>query len=153
MQSPEDAVRGLYEQLLESWNRRDARGMSALFAIEGNMVGFDGSSINGRMQIEDHLRPIFRDHPTPSFIAKIREIRPLAPKVMFIRAVAGMIAPEAADIDPALNAIQSLIAVRRDEAWQIQLFQNTPAAFHGRPAEVEALTNELREAAKKEGDR
>jgi hypothetical protein len=64
-----------------------------------------------------------------------------------------MVAPGKTDIDPALNAIQSLIAVRRDEAWQAQLFQNTPAAFHGRPTELEALTDELREVAKSEGDR
>ena len=115
-------------------------------------IGFDGSAINGRMQIEDHLHPIFRDHPTPRFIAKVREIRSLAPKVMLLRAVAGMVPPEKTDINPALNAIQSLIAVRRDEIWQIHLFQNTPAAFHGRPAEVEALTEELREVAKDKSD-
>ena len=148
MQSTEEAVRGLYEQLLERWNQRDARGMAMLFAVEGSMVGFDGSAINGRMQIEDHLRPIFRDHPTPRFVGKVREVRPLAPKVMLLRAVAGMVPPEKTDINPALNAIQSLVALRRDEIWQIHLFQNTPAAFHGRPAEVEALTEELRAATK-----
>lgn len=147
MQSQEETVRGLYEQLLERWNQRDARGMAGLFAIEGNMVGFDGSSVNGRMQIEDHLGPIFRDHPTPRFVAKVREIRPLAPKVLLLRAVVGMIAPGNSEINPALNAIQSLVAVRRDESWQVQLFQNTPAAFHGRPAEAEALTEELRGVA------
>jgi uncharacterized protein (TIGR02246 family) len=150
MQSPEETVRGLYEQLLERWNQRDARGMAALFAIEGNLIGFDGSSVNGRIQIEDHLTPIFRDHPTPRFVAKVREIRPLAPKVVLLRAVASMIASGKSEIDPALNAIQSLVAVRRDEVWQVQLFQNTPAAFHGRPAEVEALTEELRAVAKRE---
>jgi len=151
LQSAEKTVRELYEQLLERWNQRDARGMAGLFAIEGNLVGFDGSSVNGRMQIEDHLGPIFRDHPTPRFIAKVREIRPLAPKVLLLRAVVGMIAPGNAEINPALNAVQSLVAVRRDHNWQVQLFQNTPAAFHGRPAEIEALTEELRGVANGEG--
>jgi hypothetical protein len=59
-----------------------------------------------------------------------------------------MVAPGASDINPALNAIQSLVAVRRDGNWQVQLFQNTPAAFHGRMAEAEALSEELRSAAK-----
>jgi uncharacterized protein (TIGR02246 family) len=148
MPSPEETVRGLYERLLERWNERDARGMAGLFAIEGNLVGFDGSSVNGRMPIEDHLGPIFRDHPTPRFVAKVREIRCLAPKVMLLRAAAAMVAPGAGDINPALNAIQSLVAVRRDGNWQVQLFQNTPAAFHGRMAEAEALSEELRSAAK-----
>jgi len=151
LQSAEKTVRGLYEQLLERWNRRDARGMADLFAIEGNLIGFDGSSVNGRMQIEDHLEPIFRDHPTPRFVAKLREIRPLAPKVILLRAVVGMIAPDNSDINPALNAVQSLVAVRREDTWQVQLFQNTPAAFHGRPAELEALTEELRGVARCNG--
>ena len=150
MLSAEEMVRGLYEQLLGRWNQRDARGMAALFAIEGNLVGFDGSSVNGRMQIEDHLNPIFRDHPTPRFVAKVCEIRSLAPKVVLLRAVAGMVAPGQTDINPALNAIQSLVAARRDEIWQVHLFQNTPAAFHGRPNEVETLTEELRAVAKQE---
>ncbi|MGZ4033139.1 MAG: SgcJ/EcaC family oxidoreductase, partial [Tumebacillaceae bacterium] len=29
--------------------------------------------------------------------------------------------------------------------WQIALFQNTPAQFHGRPELVEQMTAELRE--------
>jgi uncharacterized protein (TIGR02246 family) len=151
LQSPERAVCGLYERLLERWNHRDARGMADLFAVEGNLIGFDGSSVNGRMQIADHLEPIFRDHPTPSFVAKLREIRPLAPKVVLLRAVVGMVAPGNSDINPALNAVQSLVAVRRDHIWQAQLFQNTPAALHGRPAEVEALTEELRAVARRNG--
>jgi uncharacterized protein (TIGR02246 family) len=151
LQSPERAVCGLYEQLLERWNHRDAQGMADLFAVEGNLIGFDGSAVNGRMQIADHLAPIFRDRPTPSFVAKLREIRPLAPKVVLLRAVVGMIAPGDSDISPALNAVQSLVAVRRDHSWQVQLFQNTPVALHGRPGEAEALTEELRGVAKRNG--
>jgi hypothetical protein len=34
----------------------------------------------------------------------------------------------------------------RDDAWRVVLYQNTPAAFHGRPNKAEALTDELRTA-------
>ena len=34
----------------------------------------------------------------------------------------------------------------RDGAWQVELFQNTPAAFHGRPELSEQMTEELRQA-------
>ncbi len=36
------------------------------------------------------------------------------------------------------------MAVRRDSAWRIALFQNTPAQLHGRPDLANALTEELR---------
>ena len=46
--------------------------------------------------------------------------------------------------NPALNAMQSLVAVKRANQWKVALFQNTPAAFHGRPEAVVQLTEELR---------
>jgi hypothetical protein len=57
-----------------------------------------------------------------------------------------MVPPGASDINPATNAVQSLVAVRREGVWRIALFHNTPAAFHGRPEESEKLTDELRAA-------
>lgn len=55
-----------------------------------------------------------------------------------------MVPPGGSDINPAVNAIQSLVAVRREDLWRIALFQTTPAAFHGRPELSEQLTSELR---------
>ena len=48
--------------------------MAALFAAHGNVVGFDGSQMNGRQEIEDHLSQIFADHPTPAYVARVREV-------------------------------------------------------------------------------
>jgi hypothetical protein len=38
-----------------------------------------------------------------------------------------------------------LVAVKRGDDRRIELFQNTPAQFHGRPELSEALTEELRQ--------
>lgn len=46
---------------------------------------------------------------------------------------------------PERNAIQTLVAGLQQRVWRIEMFHNTPAAFHGRPEAVEALTRELRE--------
>src|SRR4051812_30193235 len=140
----EAPIRALYGALLDAWDRRDAAAMAACFTADGAMVGFDGSTVVGRVEIEAHLRPIFADHPTPAFVSKVREVRFLAPTVALLRAVAGMANRGADDIIPAVNEIQSLVAVQREERWNIALFQNTPAAFHGRPELSEQLTAELR---------
>ena len=142
----EATVRTLYRQLLDGWNARDAQAMAARFAERGNVVGFDGSQMNGRTEIEATLAPIFRDHPTAAYVAVVREVRLLTPDVAILRAVVGMVPPGQADVNPAVNAVQTLVAARRDGQWQIELFQNTPAAFHGRPDLGEALTEELRQA-------
>jgi hypothetical protein len=56
-----------------------------------------------------------------------------------------MIPPGQADINPAVNAMQTMVAVSRVGEWRIALLQNTPAQFHGRPEMAEALSRELRE--------
>jgi hypothetical protein len=60
----------------------------------------------------------------------VREIRPLGPDAVLLCAVCGMSEPGAKSVIPAVNA----------------LFQNTPAALHGRPDAVAALTEELNRA-------
>jgi hypothetical protein len=48
------------------------------------------------------------------------------------------------DIEPRLNAVQSLVVVKGEGRWRIALLQTTPAQFHGRPELVDELTEELR---------
>lgn len=139
------SVSALYYALLESWNRRDAAAYAALFAEDGSVVGFDGSQMNGREEIEVSLRQIFADHQTAAYVGKIRETRFLSPTIAVVRAVVGMVPPGQSEINPAVNAIQGVVAVRRDGEWRIALAQNTPAQFHGRPELAAALTDELRQ--------
>ncbi len=137
-------VSTLYRNLLDCWNERDAGCFAALFAEDANVTGFDGSQMNGRAEIESQLRQIFADHVTAAYVGLVREVRMLAPNVAVLRAVAGMVSPGQADLNPAVNTIQTLVAVRQAAGWQIALYQNTPAQFHGRPDLVQQLTDELR---------
>jgi len=140
----EAVCRVLYHRLLDRWNERDGRGMAELFAEDGSVVGFDGSQLIGRAAIEAEMVRIFQNHQPAAFVGLVREVRQLTSDVELLRAVAGMVPPGHDDINPAVNAIQSLIAVRREGEWKLALFQNTPAQFHGRPELAEALTEDLR---------
>ena len=143
--SSEHSIRRLYEQILIAWNQQDAAAMAARFEEDGNLVGFDGSQADSRAAIEDHVRPIFADHPTAAYVAKVREIRMLGHDVGLLRAVAGMIPPGSGEVNPALNTIQTLVAVQNADGWRAALFQSTPAAWHARPQDSAALTEELRD--------
>jgi uncharacterized protein (TIGR02246 family) len=145
LSSDEIEVRTLYGQLLDSWNRRSGHDFAGLFVEDANVVGFDGSPMNGREEIETTLRQIFADHPTAAYVGKIREVRFLTPEVALLRAVAGMVPPGQAELNPAVNTVQTLVAVKGEGQWRIALFQNTPAQFHGRPELVQQLTEELRQ--------
>lgn len=140
------AIRTLYHDLLVAWNKRDAHASASLFDLAGIIVGFDGSTLYGRLGIESELAQIFADHYTSAYIAKIRDVRFLTADVAVLQAVAGMVPEGETDLNPAVNAVQSLVATRETGKWRVALFQNTPAAFHGRPELSKQLTRELREA-------
>jgi len=140
----ETEVRALYRQILSAWNRRNADAMAELFDVDGVAIGFDGSELEGREGIAAAHRQIFEDHPTGAFVGKMRTVRFLCPEVGVLSAVAGMVPPGQADIDPSLNAVQTVVAVKRDNQWRVALFQNTPAQYHGRPDQAGLLSDELR---------
>lgn len=142
--SVSNEIQAVYQQLLDAWNNRSARGMAELFAEEGELIGFDGSQAIGRDEIFSHLNPIFEDHPTAQFVSKVKDVRFLSSGVAILRAIAGMVPPGQSDINPKVNTHHTLVVVNKDGNWLIQLFQNTPAQFHGRPELVEQMTEELR---------
>lgn len=138
-------VQAVYKQLLDAWNNRSALDMADLFGDDGVNIGFDGSESVGREELFLHLKPIFDDHPTARFISKVKDVRFLSSDIVILRAIAGMVPPQQSDINPKVNTHHTLVAVKKDGDWRIQLFQNTPAQFHGRPELVEQMTEELRE--------
>ena len=145
MTSQVDRPLTLYRELLEAWNRRNPDDFSAAFTEDGTCIGFDGSMMNGRTEIASTLRGIFEHHPTARYVAKVREVRVLAPGVALIRAVVGMVPPGKDKLKPDVNAIQSLVVVEKGDDVKVALLHNTPAAFHGRPELAQQLTTELTE--------
>ena len=142
-----EAIRLLYQNLIAGWNAGDAAAMTGDFADDAEIVGFDGTEMSGREQIAAYLAGIFANHKVASYVTLVREVRTIAPGVALLRAEVGMVPPGGAKINPATNAVQTLVAaVARDGGWKVALFQNTPAAWHGREDEVKALTAELQEA-------
>lgn len=136
-------IESLYRELLAAWDAQDAKRYAALFAQAGRIVGFDGSEVEGRENIESHLSGIFAHHRTPRYVAKVRGVTFPGAGVAILSGVAGMVPHGRSELNPSLNAVQSLVAVRSGEGWTVALFQNTPAAFHGRPEATDALTGEL----------
>jgi uncharacterized protein (TIGR02246 family) len=140
----EQAVRGLYRRLLDGWNARDAEAMAAPFAEDCQVIGFDGSQMFGRAEMAATMAAIFADHLTAEYVALVRGVRFLTPDVAILRADTGLLPRGQSDLNPNLNARQTVVAARRDGVWRIALFQNTPAQLHGQPDLAAQLTEELR---------
>lgn len=149
-QYDEQQVGELYQSLLSSWNNSNATAFANLFAVNGNAIGFDGSQMNGRRQIEEELTQVFTNHQVAAYVSIVKEIRLLAASVYLLRAVAGMVPPGGSAINPKVNAIQTLIATKEQGRFLVAVFQNTPAAFHERPELSKQLTEELQEAFNKQ---
>jgi len=137
-------VIALYQDLLKNWNDRHASDYADLFLDDANIIGFDGSQANGKKDIHAHIEQVFRSHDTGTYISIVEEIRFISNEIALLRAVAGLVPPGQRDINPATNAIQTMIAQKQENRFRIAVFQNTPAAFHERPDLREQLTNELR---------
>jgi uncharacterized protein (TIGR02246 family) len=139
----QDQVRATYRAILAGWNAADATDFAAPFAEDGEVIGFDGSRVVGRAPIEAEMAGIFADHATGRYVGIVRSVRSLGPDVALLHAVSGVVPAGAHAIKPDLNALQSLVAQRSSDGWRVILYQNTPAAFHGRPECADALTAEL----------
>lgn len=141
--SDEEAVRALYRQILNGWNQHDAAAFAAPFAENGEIIGFDGSQMFGRGEITTTLRQIFSSHVTAPYVSKVKSVRLVGPGVAILRAIVGMIPPGQKELNPAVNAHQTIVATQHDGRWRVELLQNTPAQFHGRPELVQQMTDEL----------
>ena len=137
------AIEDLYRTLLRCWNDKDAAGYAARFADQGMVIGFDGTVVESPASIREHLESIFADHDPASYVAIVDDVREVGPGIALLHGRAGMVPPGSNTIKSDVNAQQTLLAIEASEGWQIVLFQNTPARFDGRPAEVSSMTAEL----------
>ena len=55
----EAAVRGLYQQFMDAWNRGSGADLAAVFTPDGDLVGFDGTHLKGRQVIAAHNQRLF----------------------------------------------------------------------------------------------
>ena len=58
----ERALLDLLEQLLGGWNQEDADKFAGPFTDDASFVAFDGTRLDGRAQIAEFHRPLFRTH-------------------------------------------------------------------------------------------
>ena len=151
--SDHDAVSSVYRDLLAAWNRRDGKAFASPFSEDGEVIGFDGSETRGRASIESEMTRIFADHATGEYVGIVREVVLISPQVALVRAVAGVVPAGQTDFNPSLNSVQRMLCTKSANAWQIVLYHNTPAQFHGRPQMLEKLTQELRQARAQQNER
>ena len=145
----ETDLRLLYLSFLQSWNRRSATELAGLFADDGTYIGFDGSEMNGKTEIEGSFAEIFGMYATASYVVILKQVKTLGIHGGLVTAYTGLVPAGRTDISPSMNALQTMVARQINGQWRIELLQNTPAAYHLQPDQKEKLTADLRKVLQK----
>ena len=144
--SDEVAIRSLYQQLMDGWNRGSGEAFATPFAEDGDLVGFDGTYLKGRQEIISfHQHSLILTSKAARLVGKIRNVRFVTSDVAIIHTIGGTIMAGQTDIEPERNSVQTLVATKDSKGeWYLTAFQNTRAQYFGRPEQSQALTDELR---------
>lgn len=150
--SDEDAIRGLYQQMIDGWNRGNGTDLAAPFDENCDFIVFDGTHLKDRQEIATCHQSLFDTFLKGSrLVGKVRSVRFLTPDVAVMHGIAGTVLAGKSDIEPERNSVLTFVAIKREKKegngmeWRVTAFQNTRAQYIGRPEEFEALTEELRQ--------
>jgi uncharacterized protein (TIGR02246 family) len=122
----EQAVRDLFRELLEAWGRGDGPAYGALFTEDADYVAFDGSNRRGSQAIASEHQQLFDTWLKGTrLVGQVDAVRFLGPDVALVHATGGTIFPGQRDERGRRPSIQTLVAVKRGDAWRFTAFHNT----------------------------
>jgi len=120
----ETAIRSLYQQLMDGWNKGSSEAFAAPFAEDSDLVGFDGTHLNGRQNIISFHQQLFDNYVKGScLVGKVRNVRFLTHDVAIMHIVGGTIMADQTDIEPERNSVQTLVATKDSKGkWRLAAF-------------------------------
>ncbi len=124
----EAAVRGLYQELMDGWNRGSGDAFAAVFTEDGDLVAFDGTHFEGRSEIAPFHQELFDKWLKGTrLVGKVKGVRFVSPDVALVHAIGGTVMRDKSDPAPERDSIQTLVAVREGggSEWRLAAFQNT----------------------------
>jgi uncharacterized protein (TIGR02246 family) len=125
-QADEDALRGLYSQVIEGWNRGSGEAFAAPFATDCDFIAFDGARFRSRRELAHFHDPLFKTHLKGTrLVGEVTDVHLLGNDIALLHAVGGTVLRGKTTPARERASIQTMVAERRDGVWQIRAFQNT----------------------------
>jgi uncharacterized protein (TIGR02246 family) len=122
----EAAVRDLYQDLMDGWNRGSGDAFASAFTDDGDLVAFDGTHFEGREEIAPFHQELFeRWMKGTRLVGEVKDVRFLSDEVALMHAVGSTVMRDKSEPAPERDSIQTLVAVRQDDKWRLAAFQNT----------------------------
>jgi uncharacterized protein (TIGR02246 family) len=122
----EEALRALPKRIESGWNQGSGRMIGDVYATDGKLVAGDGTVTVGREQIGAYHDQLFANYlKGTKLIVEVTDVRFLTPDIALMHTAGGILWPGEQQLKPGNDGIQSFVAVKRDGAWRVVLFQNT----------------------------
>lgn len=124
----EDAARiaHLYERMMDGWNRGDAEAFAAPFAEACDFIAFDGTHLATRRAVADFHAAIFAKWLRGTrLVGRAERVRFLTDDVATVHTTSGTIMRGQARPAPERNSLQTLVARRAGDGWELTNFQLT----------------------------
>ena len=125
----EDAVRTMMDKLAQAWAAGDATSYASLFTADADYTTFDGTVMRGREQIAAGHAPLFAGIMRGSrLVEQITVARFPYPDCAIVTSRGGIVTSwQRRRTTPSRKRVSALtiVALRRDNRWQITAFQNT----------------------------
>jgi uncharacterized protein (TIGR02246 family) len=88
----ETAVRDVYRQFMEAWNRGSGAALAEVFTQDGDLVGFDGTQLTGPQEIASfHQRLVDKWLRGSRLVGQVTDVRFLGPDVAVLHAIGGTV--------------------------------------------------------------
>jgi uncharacterized protein (TIGR02246 family) len=111
----EEAVRDLYKELMDGWNRGSGDAIAAVFTEDGDLVAFDGTHFKGRKEIAAFHQQLFDKWMKGTrLVGKVNDVRFLSPDVALMHAVGSTVMRGMTEPSPERDSIQTLVAMREE---------------------------------------
>ncbi len=122
----EAAIRDLFRELRDDWDRGNGESYGSRFTEDGNYVVFDGTHLKGREEIGSSHQQLFDTWLKGSrLLAQIENLRFLSPEVALLLATGAALQAGQTEPSPEAVSIQTMVAVKREGVWLFAAFQNT----------------------------
>ena len=136
----EAAVRALYRELMDGWNKGSGEAFAAPFAGDGDLIGFDGTHVKGQREIASFHQPLFDKWLKGTrLVGEVKSVRFPTPDVALMHAIGGTVMRGKSEPSPERDSIQTMVATKRGDEWRLAAFQNTRVRPMGSSAGVTLL--------------
>ncbi len=131
----EAAVRDLYQELMDAWNKGSGEAYSGVFAEDGDLIAFDGTHFKGHQEIAPFHQRLFETHLKGTrLVGQVTSVRFLSPNIALMHSIGGTVLRWKSQPAPERDSIQTLVATKGGGEWRLAAFQNTRVRPMGRSA-------------------